>query len=56
MRIARIAAIGAGGVAAVIGAKKLKQRRSSKNAGLSTERSDVIDDGDPFLESSNEPL
>lgn len=56
MRIARIAAIGAGGVAAVIGAKKIKQKRSSKNAGLSTERSDLLDDGDSFLESSNESL
>jgi hypothetical protein len=56
MRIARIAAIGAGGVAAVIGAKKLKQARSAKNGTMPTEKSDIVEDGDSFLDSSKESL
>ena len=58
MRIARIAAIGAGTAAAVIGAKKIKQARSSKNGNgaLPTDTSDLVEEGDAFLEPSTESL
>lgn len=58
MRIARIAAIGAGTAAAVFGAKKLKQARSSKNrkGALPTDASDLAEEGDAFLDPSTESL
>ena len=56
MRISRIAAIGAAGVAGVIGAKKIKQARSQKKGSMPTEVSDVVEDGDSFLDSASESL